>query len=204
MRRFSHDFWVAKVNKLRIPLATVPESGLSIDVMAAPEVLNADEASGLLCGPVTVRGTLSNTGEEYVFLGTVSGGIKHACDRCLEKAEFPFSAEAVWPYTHGAPREGLEALSEEADELGDEAGAYRFHGNEIDLAPQVWEAVVLAVPGKFLCDEDCAGLCSRCGANLNRGACGCGEDLEEEHEDNRGLAGLADMFPDLAPKPSEE
>ncbi|MCK4236882.1 MAG: DUF177 domain-containing protein, partial [Candidatus Krumholzibacteria bacterium] len=42
-----------------------------------------------------------------------------------------------------------------------------------DIFPRVREAVILELPMKFLCSENCKGLCSRCGANLNEGDCGC-------------------------------
>jgi len=48
-------------------------------------------------------------------------------------------------------------------------------GQEIvDLTPEMREAMLLSLPAHPLCREDCRGLCSRCGANRNRGACGCG------------------------------
>ena len=49
-----------------------------------------------------------------------------------------------------------------------EEGAY-------DILPRVREAVILELPMRFLCSEDCKGLCPLCGANLNRGPCACGD-----------------------------
>ena len=42
-----------------------------------------------------------------------------------------------------------------------------------DIFPRVLEAVLLELPIRVLCREDCKGLCSACGANLNEGACDC-------------------------------
>jgi uncharacterized protein len=42
-----------------------------------------------------------------------------------------------------------------------------------DLFPRVREELILDMPIKLLCREDCKGLCSKCGADLNEGACGC-------------------------------
>jgi len=47
--------------------------------------------------------------------------------------------------------------------------------SEIDLGGDVREALMLALPSKHLCKEDCRGLCPQCGANLNRESCACRE-----------------------------
>jgi len=44
---------------------------------------------------------------------------------------------------------------------------------EVDVTPALREALVLRIPIYLLCREDCRGLCSRCGANLNRERCTC-------------------------------
>jgi uncharacterized protein len=47
----------------------------------------------------------------------------------------------------------------------------------IDLADDVRQTVLLSFPLKNVCREDCRGLCSRCGKNLNEGPCDCKETL---------------------------
>jgi uncharacterized protein len=46
----------------------------------------------------------------------------------------------------------------------------------IDLSDDVREMVLLSVPLKLICREECRGLCSRCGADLNAGECGCAKE----------------------------
>ena len=79
-----------------------------------------------------------------------------------------------------------------------------YQGQEIDLGPYVWEELVFAAPAKYLCREDCRGLCPRCGANLNTGPCACAPAEAPKAEANKGLAGLADLFPDLVKENPEE
>ncbi|MBQ6910221.1 MAG: DUF177 domain-containing protein [Synergistaceae bacterium] len=43
----------------------------------------------------------------------------------------------------------------------------------LDITPQVLESILLLLPSKVLCKEDCAGLCPNCGADLNDGPCAC-------------------------------
>jgi uncharacterized protein len=56
----------------------------------------------------------------------------------------------------------LEAVEEEC-----------FDGRQIDLAPILREQLLLALPMSLLCDEQCKGLCTVCGCDLNKGECGC-------------------------------
>ena len=60
----------------------------------------------------------------------------------------------------------------------DEGGAYAFEasGSELELGEAVREELILAVNPYVVCDPECKGLCSRCGANLNEGPCDCTED----------------------------
>jgi uncharacterized protein len=53
-------------------------------------------------------------------------------------------------------------------------GAFMIDQNHIlDLGEAIRQYALLAAPMKPLCKPDCAGLCPKCGQDLNRGACGC-------------------------------
>jgi hypothetical protein len=45
----------------------------------------------------------------------------------------------------------------------------------LDLNPLLREQIVLCIPNRALCSEDCRGLCPSCGADLNAKACACAE-----------------------------
>lgn len=198
------------MNTLQFPLGSIEDHGLSVDVTVPGENLRPEGAKEFPVGPVTVKGTLSPGGHEYIFFGTVAGSITAPCDRCLEDAQQSFTSEVTWTFVHGAP-EHQGAVSDEDDsddedfdEL-DDATVVPFDGQTIDLLPTVWEEVVLAAPAKMLCKDDCAGLCPKCGANLNREACGCGVAMDdEEFSNNKGLAALKDLLPKLKAGPPEE
>jgi uncharacterized protein len=68
------------------------------------------------------------------------------------------------------------------------------HNHELDLAEPVRQELVIAVPMHPLCTLDCAGLCVRCGHNLNAGLCDC----EPEVTDGR-FAQLRDLLGRDAP-----
>jgi uncharacterized protein len=50
-----------------------------------------------------------------------------------------------------------------------------FEGDLLDVADQVRQTVLLSVPMRALCKEDCRGLCGICGCDLNLSSCGCSE-----------------------------
>ena len=79
---------------------------------------------------------------------------------------------------------GERAITEEETEIG-------YYGKSgLLLEDAIREQVLLALPGRTLCREDCQGLCPHCGANRNSTPCQC----EESHTDPRwnALAGLAE------------
>jgi len=83
--------------------------------------------------------------------------IAGSCVRCLEKAELALSDELLYLYS-------LRGKGSEDEEMIVEVGAF---GKTLDITEQVWESLVLLLPFKLLCKEDCLGLCPSCGANLN-------------------------------------
>jgi uncharacterized protein len=66
-----------------------------------------------------------------------------------------------------------------------------LHGEDfVDLTPQMREDIILELPQRALCAEDCKGLCPRCGKDLNQGPCRCkqsGGDLRWRALDHLNL-----------------
>ena len=61
-------------------------------------------------------------------------------------------------------------------ELKDEdMDVYYYEGDEIDLDPFIYEEVLLDMPSRPICSEDCQGLCGVCGKNKNLESCNCSE-----------------------------
>ena len=94
----------------------------------------------------------------------VTINVNLVCDRCDED----YSTELRNNFK-------ITYLFEDKDEQeGDNGVKYIAHDvDKIDLTEEVLEYSILAVPMKKLCDEDCKGLCSICGNNLNEKQCDC-------------------------------
>jgi uncharacterized protein len=121
-----------------------------------------------LDGPVQVNLTYYRAGTELFLQGEISAAAHGSCARCAE--EFDASRMRSFRYVL-APRS-----------IGDDAAAAMrtedleftlYDGDEVDLSPLIREQALLAYSTRPLCREECRGLCSRCGVNLNEGSCAC-------------------------------
>ena len=189
------------MSTLEIPLITITDHGLSVDVEVAANSLKPKEIYDLPVGSVQVRGTMIPLIEQYLFRGVITGTFTDICGRCLERAALPFEVEVTWTFEEGPEKDFVQQMMDEAAAVTDEdeeaLGIFTYQGAEIDLTRPVWDEVALAAPTKFVCSETCEGLCPVCGGNRNTSPCSCDEDSEETPTTNSGFAGLKDMFPDL-------
>lgn len=195
------------MNALIVPLTAVRDQTLTVEAVVTEADLRPGKDAELHVGPVRLAGRLTEIGARYLFHGRLSGAFLRVCDRCLEDAAASFDIEVDWAFEQGpALRVEADEDTDEDDEepLEDEPDVTRFEADEIDLRPRLWEELVLSAPTKVLCEEGCAGLCPECGANLNRETCGCDRAEEKETLENRGLAGLKDLFPHLDPDTPKE
>ena len=124
-------------------------------------------------GGVPVNVSFYRLGSDLFFRGQFRGDVSGTCARCLES--YPFSLGKEFTFVL-KPRRGAAQDAELAEE---DLSLSFYEGDEVDLAPLVREAMILALPTKPLCREDCCGLCPRCGANRNAGACGCREERSD-------------------------
>src|SRR5207253_6272284 len=107
-------------------------------------------------------------GLDVFFRGALHGHVLGTCSRCAEDYDFELDHPFAFVL---APRAAAGAEAAELSE--DDLALSYYEGDEIDLTPLVHEQTILALPTRPLCGESCRGLCPRCGANLNAGACGC-------------------------------
>lgn len=105
--------------------------------------------------------------------GRLETTIRLTCSRCLELFESPLKTKFVLTYAQEQPETTQNAGGGGIELSAEEAGLITFTGTEIDLTEALQEQVVMSIPMRPLCAETCKGLCSRCGANLNDGDCGC-------------------------------
>ncbi len=120
-------------------------------------------------GPVRVEADLERRGRQFLVDGHVQTTGHFTCDRCL--AEFESPVEGLFRVL--IMPEGTAPVSEQQD---DEVRLIPSDSQVVALDEDVRECIVLTVPVKLLCSDECLGLCPRCGKNLNDGPCTCERD----------------------------
>jgi uncharacterized protein len=107
--------------------------------------------------------------------GKLETSLEVACARCLEPVLLPVKRNFDLLYR---PL-GTDAGHQELSVTDAEAEVGYYQGEGLLLEDTLREQVLLAVPLKALCRDDCKGLCPHCGQNLNERACACIEDVED-------------------------
>ncbi|MBN1163106.1 MAG: DUF177 domain-containing protein [Candidatus Krumholzibacteriota bacterium] len=121
-----------------------------------------------LPGELTVNVEVSRNGNRYLLEAGLICRLKVECDRCLEPFDYVIDTGFKLLFQRGEKVQLPAGITEDDFILLNDTSEFGY-----DIFPRVKEAVLIELPIRFLCREDCAGLCSGCGANLNRGACAC-------------------------------
>jgi uncharacterized protein len=133
-------------------------------------------------GPVRVSVSFYRAGMELFFAGDLKTDTRAVCARCAEEVDV--SADRPFRYVLSPKSVGYDGDDPGAEDL--EFSMYE--GEEVDLSPLIREQVLLALPTRPLCRDDCRGLCPHCGVNLNRATCDCRvETLDPRLEALRSL-----------------
>lgn len=108
------------------------------------------------------------TGELYYFTVDLLGAFETFCHKCLDpvkyRLETSFDLVVQWG---GVNRENdYETSIEEYIYLPKSE-------HELSLDAQIYENLIVSLPMQILCLEECKGLCTECGINLNTETCNC-------------------------------
>jgi uncharacterized protein len=148
-------------------------------------------------GEVTASGTVRRLAHEIIVNAQLAGTIRRECDRCLAETEFPVDAELSLYYHITVPG---ERVSPQADDQ--EIRELPGNHDSIILDEEARQALLLAIPLKTLCRDDCKGLCSGCGADLNNEQCRCANTEVDPRW--QGLAGLFQKGEEESGSPAKE
>ena len=110
--------------------------------------------------PVRVKGIVSNSTDIVTVDAEACFTLCLSCDRCACEVVRSFSV----PVSH-------TLVTHVEDETNDELIVIDSYHYDID--PLVREDIILFIPTKILCKDECKGICTQCGKNLNAGPCEC-------------------------------
>ena len=116
-------------------------------------------------GPVTAQGQVKNTAGVLELTADVSADMTVRCDRC----GVPFEKRL-------APRYAAVLQADAEDE--DSESVFPLDGDGVDVSDVLETCLILDMDQKFLCRDDCKGLCPTCGKDLNEGPCGCKKQID--------------------------
>jgi DUF177 domain-containing protein len=160
-------------------LLTVPVERITWEGLDFPVSLEADwfaqwlkEQPGLDFSPAEpVIGNihLERHDDNILVRGRLRGKLSFSCSRCLDVFAAPLAADFDLLLKIGRPPVSTQEHELDTGELDEDY----FQGDELDLNAILREQILLTVPLKPLCREECLGLCRQCGANLNREPCSC-------------------------------
>jgi uncharacterized protein len=173
------------IRDMRFEVDRLTEQGEAFAHGFAPDELTLGEDGVSLVGAACVEGRISRKGEQVRLRGRVKAGIEALCDRCLQPVSLPVEVEFDDRYV---PAQTELELAEATELQADDLDLAFYEGETIEVGDIVREKILLALPTRLLCREDCKGLCPTCGADLNREACAC-----ERREVDPRWAALADL-----------
>ena len=156
---------------MRLELDKLEETGGAFAHAYGSQELSLEEENLRLTeAPVVSGGRATRHGHQVRLRGTIKARAEIDCDRCLTPIAVPVETDfdvTYVPATEYAAEEEVAELQEEDLSLS------VFEGEAIDIDELVREQVLLALPTRALCREDCAGLCPVCGVNKNNKTCHC-------------------------------
>ena len=121
---------------------------LELEAEYDPQKLDLDFVDWHYLSKVALCGCAERVLNTVTFRGSLTGRIEQVCARCLE----PIPRNISMPFD----------LSYEVR-----------HEEMVDTTGDLRDILLLDHPERFLCREDCKGICARCGTNLNRESCRC-------------------------------
>lgn len=157
-----------------------------IVLKAGPDEISVEYESLVGIDSAELELDIQKSGEEFYCQGTARASVRLICARCLEEFDQELAGETdfiicseEWRENHSDVKDNEEYVFFEGSDL------------QADVSGIVREAIIVELAMKPLCSEDCRGLCSRCGANLNERTCTCRDDRTDERWSAlRKLSGL--------------
>jgi uncharacterized protein len=157
---------------LRVDLRALAAGPLETDAVVRPDDPGLADLEFTPTEPLRVSGRIMASGPgSFYWEGRLQTRVRAPCRRCLTPVDVAIdeTVDLLFTDDQGADDPSAIVIARRATEL--------------DLGDAIRSELILAAPEFPLCREDCRGICPRCGADLNSGACSCAPE-----RDPRGAA----------------
>lgn len=148
---------MAKIHELIVDLNSF-EFKKTIDVVLDPDFTEEIK----LTSAAETHIELYKDKDSIIVTGSVKTILEENCARCLKEVSIPIEGTIEATYV----LQDSVVFAEDGTSA-DLDNVLRLEGDLLDLSERVIEAIIVEVPQKVLCEEDCRGLCPYCGINLN-------------------------------------
>lgn len=127
-----------------------------------------EEFSGVkFTSPAKLSGNITNNGETLILSAHLNCHASTVCARCLKDIEIVLDFDIS------------EMLAQNNKKYNGEDDIYIFENESVDLTEIIVNNLLSNISGRYLCSEDCKGLCPKCGADLNISECGCDTEVTD-------------------------
>ena len=154
---------------MKIPILHLPDGIHHFDQSINSGSLNFSRAE-VYPNPLNLEAEINKFGKNIRCKVNVKTVAHYNCDRCLEAFDRPLDFRFELLFHLG--KDTLETDEEDVIHLTPETV-------EVDLGDSITENLLLEIPMKLVCNEECKGMCPRCGVNLNRETCQCPEQTAD-------------------------
>jgi uncharacterized protein len=163
---------------MKIETERIPQDGLSMEHRMQAndfEILKLLIAKGEaeFIGTIGINLSILPLKDLIQVEGSVQARVRITCSRCAESYDAQLRRQFTLSYSCKIPQDLHRDETEGVELTAQQIGLILYQGDEIDLRDALAEQVVLALPYKPLCRQDCKGLCQNCGVNLNQDVCRC-------------------------------
>lgn len=134
------------MDTVKVRISEIPDGGLTLSERFDPASLDLETPDLRFTTPLVVTALFQKQEEAVWVAVTVTGQTEETCGRCLERIPRPYGEEFQIDYS----------VQGQVD---------------LDVTDDIRQEILLSVPVKYLCREDCRGLCPRCGTNWNERSC---------------------------------
>lgn len=162
---------------MKIEIRQVTDRGKDFHFQETAEEMEISAEGVKFPNPIEVDISATLSGDEIICQGEVYTGVEIECSRCLDIFDVEIKTDLQFVV------QILDSPIEVENDIDEDFEVISKSENLLDISQRVRDAIVLSLPLKPLCSEDCQGLCSMCGANLNDGGCDCKPDKSDERWD---------------------
>jgi uncharacterized protein len=134
---------------MKINLKQIPDSGLELEETLNPKDLNLDTENIRFNHPIKISAAIRRSSNTVMVNTHVETERTVSCSRCLKDFALKLSKDLAFSYP------------------------VSNNNSTIDISEDVRQELILDLPIRTLCQDDCLGFCPKCGKNLNEGKCNC-------------------------------